>query len=140
MHNKFIYITIKTIHQSCICYLMDRARGLNLNNYRIQGYYLRRALVRVCMRELDQDIYKSLEWSSAGLGLGASSGYQVIYILIYIGVYKYIKIHVTLIMKNQIYITIEFKVIIYTFVRVQSGARPGQGLERSLGYQDIYQH
>ena len=36
--------------------------------------------------------------------------------MIYIGVYKYIKIHViVLIMKNQIqiYITIEFRVIIY---------------------------
>jgi hypothetical protein len=43
--------------------------------------------------------------------------------MIYIGVYKYIKIHVTLIMKNQIYITIEFRVIIYAFVRVWSGAR-----------------
>ena len=51
--------------------LMDRARGLNLSNYRIQVYYLRRALV---------------------------SGAQDKRIYINIGVYKYIKIHVTLIM------------------------------------------
>ena len=59
------------------------------------------------------------------------------YISTLVSVNKYIKIHVALIMSiyqnschanyedSNIYITIEFRVIIYALVRVWSGARPG---------------
>ena len=51
---------------------------------------------------VDQDIYKGLDDRVRVRSEFRILGY--IYIMIYIGVYKYIKIHVTLIMKNQIQI------------------------------------
>ena len=106
---------------------MDRVSGLNLNNYRPQGLFFTPSSIWlgfVCT-DLDQDIIRV--WSGALGRVRVWSGAQDIsgYISTLVRVYKYIKIHVKLIMKIQICITIEFRVIIYALVRVWSGARPG---------------